>query len=124
MSGKTAMSRRWSDIPQQRAERVHRQMAGMSRGLRQTSNFADQLFPADPPRFVHSFPPSQFGDRRATSHRRNAAFRTKANVGDALAPVFKAKRKLKNVAADRILQARNAIGRVNFTRVARMLEMV
>lgn len=95
--------------------------------MRQASDFFHQLFPADFSRFVDFFPFHQLGDRRSASHRRNATFGAKANVGDALAfPffTFKAKRKFENIAADRILESRCAIRRLNFTRVARMLEMV
>ena len=102
-------------------------MARVGGGLRQASDFFHQLFPADFSRFVDFFPFHQFGDRRSASHRWNATFRAKTNVRNALAfslSAFEAKCELENIAADRVLQARAAIRSVNFTGVARMLEMV
>jgi hypothetical protein len=102
-------------------------MARVCGGLRQTANFSNQLFPADLECFVYFFSFCQFGDRRAAGHRRNTTFGAKSNIGDALAfcvLTLEAKREFENVSADWILQARAAVGRLNFTSVSRMLEMV
>jgi len=99
-------------------------MTSVRRGLRQSSNFADQFFPADLPRFVHTFSFGQLGDRRPASHHWDTTLGAKPNIRDALAPTFEAKSKFENVSADRVLQARATVGRLDFTRVARTLEMV
>ncbi len=102
-------------------------MACVFRGLRQPSNFLNQLFPANLPGFVHFSSFDQLGDRRPASHRWNAAFSSKTNVGNALAfpfSTFKPKRKFENIAAHRILESRAPIRRLHCTRVAWMFEVV
>lgn len=51
-----------SEPPQERGERVHRQMAGVGGGLRQATDFANQLFPAHLPRFFDSLAFDQLSD--------------------------------------------------------------
>ncbi len=77
-----------SDVPKERGERVHRQVAGVGGGLRQATDSANQLFPAHLARFVYAFAFSQLRDGRSASHRRNAALGAEANVGDALPVQF------------------------------------
>ena len=119
-----------SDAPQERGERVHRQVAGMGGGLRQVSDFLDQLFPADLSRFVHILAFDQLGDGRAAGHRRNAALGAKANVGNArfqfrfVWTFFQSKAELQNVSANWVFQSRRGIGRCQFTGVSWVLEMV
>ncbi len=52
-----------SELPQERGECVHCQVAGMGGGLRQAPDFANYLFPADAPRFVYIFAFDQLGNR-------------------------------------------------------------
>ncbi len=102
-------------------------MARMVRCSGQPANFMNQLFPADLPRFIRTFSFGQLSDRRSASHHWNATSGAKPNIRNALAfsfPALKAKREFKNVSANRILEPCAAIRRLNFTRVARMLEMV
>ena len=106
-------------------------MAGVSGGLRQTSDFLNQLFPFQLPRFVHTLAFDQLGDGRAAGHRRNTAFGAKANVGDALPfqlrllqAFFQPEAELQNVSACRVFQARDRVGILNFSGVAWVLKVV
>ena len=92
----------------------------MGGGLRQASDFADQLFPAQLPRFVYIFAFDQFGDGRTAGHRRNATLGAKADVGDALP--FQFQGELQNVSASGVLQLRNGVGSFDFTGVSRVLK--
>src|SRR6267143_5178573 len=79
---------RSSELSQERGERVHRQVAGVGGGLRQATDFPNQLFPAYVQGFVYILAFDQLRDGRPARHRRNAALGTKANIGDATAFQF------------------------------------
>ena len=116
-----------SDAPQERGERVDCQLAGVGGGLRQASDFANQLFPAYLPGFIRTFALDQFGDGRSAGHRRDTAFGAKANFGDARAfqfRLFQSKAEFENVSAHRIFQLRDGVGRFQFTGVSWVLKMV
>src|SRR5271169_702721 len=101
-------------------------------GLRQASNFLNQLFAFQLPRCVQIFAFDQLRNRRPASYSRNAAFGAKANVGDALyfqlrlfqSLVFQSDAEFQDISARWVFQLRAGVGSFNFTRVARVLEMV
>jgi len=109
-------------LPQQLLQRVNRQVRGVTRGFRQSTNFTNQLFPGDGPRRVDRVALDQFGDCRSARDRRDAAFGAKANVGDR--PLVQLHAQLQNISTRRILQPRPGIGLFHGARVSRMREMV
>jgi len=116
-----------SQSPQERGQRVHREVACVGGSLRQTSDFLYQIFPAQPPSFVQIFAFDQLRDRRSASHRWNAALGEKANVCNPLPlwlPDFQSDAKFKNVSTNRIFQSRSAVRGFNCARIARVLKVV
>jgi len=101
---------------------IDRQLAGVAGRLGHAANFPQQLFPADLPRLFHSHGFHQLRNRRPAGHRWNAAFGTKANVGDAL--FFQFQREFQDVSAGGVFQLRGGVGSFNHTRVSWVLEMV
>ncbi len=97
-------------------------MAGVFRSLGQAADYCDHLFPAHPPGFIDGLSLNQLRDCRPAGHGRNAAFRTKANLADALP--FQSNREFKNVAAGRIFQASHRIRSLHFAGVARVPKVV
>lgn len=97
-------------------------MAGMRGGEGKTIDFLNQLFPAQPSRFVQTFALDQFCNGRAAGHGGYAAFGAKANVGDAV--TLKLQGKFEDVSADRVFQSCGAIGSCNGSGVAWVLKVV
>jgi hypothetical protein len=90
--------------------------------LRQATDFSNQLFPAQLPRFFYGLSCDQLRDRRAAGHRWNAALGAKAYFSDALPSQFQSE--FQNVSASGVFQARGAVGSFNLARVSRVLKMV
>ena len=99
----------------------------MGGSLRQATDFSNQLFPAQLPRFFYGLSCDQLRDRRAAGHRWNAALGAKAYFNDALPfqfRLFQSKAEFQNVSASGVFQARGAVGSFNLARVSRVLKMV
>ena len=111
-----------SQSPQEHRECVHRQVTCMGGGLWQTTNFANQLFPAYLPCFFYRLVPGQLRDGRCARHRWHTSFSAEGNVGNASPIQFQ--RKFQDVSANGILQARARIGSFNLARVSRILKMI
>jgi hypothetical protein len=101
--------------PQERSQRIDRQMRGVSRSLRQTANLGNQVFPAQPACCGNRLVLRQLRDCGTARHGRNAAFSKKADVSNSFP--FQRQRELQNIAACGILKLRRGIGVRNFPRV-------
>lgn len=111
-----------SQPPQKRGEGVHREVAGVDGGLRQATDFANQLFAAHQPGVIYTFAFDQLRDGRPTGHCWHAPFGAKANLGDT--PPIQFQREFQDVSASGVLQARTRVGSFNLARVSRVLKMI
>lgn len=107
---------------QERSQRIDCQMAGVSRSLRQTTNFGYQIFPAQPACSVHGLALRQLRDCGTTRHSRNAAFGQKADVGNL--SHFQLECELQDVTASGIFKLRGGIGVRDFPRIPWVLKIV
>lgn len=104
----------------------------MGGSLRQATNFLNQFFPAQLPRFFYALAFQQLGNRRAAGHGWNTALGAEADVGDALrfrfwlfqSEVLQSKAELQNVSASGVFELRDGVGIFDLTGVSRVLKMI
>lgn len=110
------------NLIQRRRERIESQLCSVRRSLRQTANRGDHPVALQRSRFVQSFSGDDLRQSRSASHRSHASLGLEPNLRNP--PGIDSQSQTEYIAAGRILDFRRGIGIHEFSRVARILEVV